>query len=101
MYPTSLTQLARGNPFSAPLFSLQKVEEPQQKLHGQSPRRLAAAATADGNPQPGYTASSSRVSLAEQICPIVAIFSASFLIYQVIRFSRLCMRTVWYHSTFL
>ncbi|GAA6224920.1 phosphate carrier protein, mitochondrial isoform X1 [Lates japonicus] len=47
MYPTSLTQLARGNPFSAPLFTLQKVEEPQQSLHGQRTRRLAAAATAD------------------------------------------------------
>uniref|UniRef100_A0A672IGT5 Solute carrier family 25 member 3 n=1 Tax=Salarias fasciatus TaxID=181472 RepID=A0A672IGT5_SALFA len=47
MYPTALTQLARANPFSAPLFSLQKVEEPQHSLHGQKPRRLAAAATAD------------------------------------------------------
>ncbi|XP_014882185.1 solute carrier family 25 member 3b isoform X2 [Poecilia latipinna] len=47
MYPTSLTQLARANPFGAPLFSLQKVEEPQQSLNGQRPRRLAAAATAD------------------------------------------------------
>lgn len=50
MYPTALTQLARANPFSAPLFSLQKVEEPQQSLHGQRTRTLAAAATADGNP---------------------------------------------------
>lgn len=48
MYPTSLTQLARANPFSAPLFSLQKVEEPQQSLNGQRPRRLAAAAAVDG-----------------------------------------------------
>uniref|UniRef100_A0A3B4ZUF0 Solute carrier family 25 member 3 n=1 Tax=Stegastes partitus TaxID=144197 RepID=A0A3B4ZUF0_9TELE len=47
MYPTALTQLARANPFSAPLFSLQKVEEPQQSLHGQRTRTLAAAATAD------------------------------------------------------
>ncbi|KAG8005834.1 Phosphate carrier protein [Nibea albiflora] len=48
MYPTALTQLARANPFSAPLFSLQKVEEPQQSIHGQrQTRRLAAAATAD------------------------------------------------------
>lgn len=50
MYPTSLTQLARANPFTAPLFTLQKVEEPQQSLHGQRTRRLAAAATAEGNP---------------------------------------------------
>ncbi|XP_077357397.1 solute carrier family 25 member 3a isoform X1 [Festucalex cinctus] len=45
MYPSTLTQLARGNPFSAPLFTLQKVDEPQQS--GQRTRRLAAAATAD------------------------------------------------------
>ena len=47
MYPTVLTQLARANPFSAPLFSLQKVEEPKQILpaNGQK-RRLAAAAEA-------------------------------------------------------
>lgn len=50
MYPTTLTQLARANPFSAPLFSLQKVEEPQQSLHGQRTRRLAAAAVAEGSP---------------------------------------------------
>lgn len=53
MYPTSLTQLARANPFSAPLFTLQKVEEPQQSLHGQRTRRLAAAAVAEGNPVMG------------------------------------------------
>ncbi|MED6255696.1 hypothetical protein ATANTOWER_013475 [Ataeniobius toweri] len=47
MYPTSLTQLARANPFSAPLFTLQKVEEPQHSLNGQRPRRLAAAAAVD------------------------------------------------------
>ncbi|MEQ2241250.1 hypothetical protein ILYODFUR_023484, partial [Ilyodon furcidens] len=47
MYPTSLTQMARANPFSAPLFTLQKVEEPQHSLSGQRPRRLAAAAAAD------------------------------------------------------
>ncbi|KAM8908991.1 solute carrier family 25 member 3-like isoform 2-T2 [Spinachia spinachia] len=47
MYPTALTQLARGNPFSAPLFSLQKVEKPPQSLNGQKTRRLAAAATAE------------------------------------------------------
>lgn len=50
MYPSSLTLLARANPFSSPLFSLQKVEEPQQPLHGQRTRRLAAAAAAEGNP---------------------------------------------------
>ncbi|XP_067330419.1 solute carrier family 25 member 3a isoform X2 [Channa argus] len=47
MYPTSLMQLARANPFSAPLFTFQKVEEPQQSLHGQKTRRLAAAAVAE------------------------------------------------------
>lgn len=56
MYPTALTQLARANPFSAPLFTLQKVEEPQQSHHGQRTRRLAAAATADGNPGADLTA---------------------------------------------
>lgn len=50
MYPTALTQLARANPFSAPLFSLQKVEEPQPSVSRQSPRSFAAAATSDGNP---------------------------------------------------
>lgn len=49
MYPTALTQLARGNPFSAPLFSLQKAEEPQQRLPKRGARKLAAAATSDGN----------------------------------------------------
>lgn len=45
MYPTTLTQLARANPFSAPLFTLQKHEEPKQtpSINGQN-RRLAAAA---------------------------------------------------------
>lgn len=49
MYPTTLTQLARANPFSAPLFSLQKTEEPKQttNVNGQN-RRFAAAAVADG-----------------------------------------------------
>ncbi|XP_063352092.1 solute carrier family 25 member 3a isoform X2 [Pelmatolapia mariae] len=47
MYPTTLTQIARANPFSAPLFSLQKVEEPLQSHKGQRSRRLAAAATVD------------------------------------------------------
>ena len=46
LYPT-LTQLARANPFSAPLFSLQRAEELQQTpAAGPAPRRLAAAATA-------------------------------------------------------
>jgi len=52
MYPTALTQLARSNPFSAPLFSLQQVEEPRQKLHhgeSSSTRRLAAASAAEGD----------------------------------------------------
>ncbi|MEQ2179666.1 hypothetical protein GOODEAATRI_027456, partial [Goodea atripinnis] len=39
--------MARANPFSAPLFTLQKVEEPQHSLSGQRPRRLAAAAAVD------------------------------------------------------
>uniref|UniRef100_A0A669CJQ0 Solute carrier family 25 member 3 n=1 Tax=Oreochromis niloticus TaxID=8128 RepID=A0A669CJQ0_ORENI len=47
MYPTTLTQIARANPFSAPLFTLQKVEEPLQSHKGQRSRRLAAAATVD------------------------------------------------------
>lgn len=51
MYPTSLTQLARANPFSAPLFSLQKVEETPQSLQQPRARRLAAAAVADGKPR--------------------------------------------------
>ncbi|XP_035283133.1 solute carrier family 25 member 3a isoform X1 [Anguilla rostrata] len=46
MYPSTLTQLARANPFSAPLFTLQRVEEPKQ-VSGQGRRRLAAAAVAD------------------------------------------------------
>jgi len=45
MYPTSLTQLARGNPFSAPLFTLQKTAEPETDSPVQK-RRLAAAAVA-------------------------------------------------------
>lgn len=57
MYPTALTQLARANPFSAPLFTLQKVEEPQQQsLYKQNTRKLAAAATSDGNPSTDTTA---------------------------------------------
>lgn len=45
MYPTTLTQLARANPFSAPL---QKNEEPKQttNINGQN-RRFAAAAVAE------------------------------------------------------
>ncbi|CAB1333784.1 unnamed protein product, partial [Coregonus sp. 'balchen'] len=48
MYPTTLTQLSRANPFNAPLFSLQEIEEPKQSLpaNGLS-RNLAAAAIAD------------------------------------------------------
>ncbi|KAM9407465.1 solute carrier family 25 member 3-like isoform 1-T1 [Salvelinus alpinus] len=48
MYPTTLTQLSRANPFNAPLFSLQEIEEPKQSLpaNGKS-RNLAAAAIAD------------------------------------------------------
>uniref|UniRef100_A0A3P8XVY6 Solute carrier family 25 member 3 n=2 Tax=Esox lucius TaxID=8010 RepID=A0A3P8XVY6_ESOLU len=53
MYPNSLTQLARANPFSAPLFTLQKVEEPStQSLvtkHEANKRTLAAAAVADSD----------------------------------------------------
>ncbi|KAG7456205.1 hypothetical protein MATL_G00249260 [Megalops atlanticus] len=51
MYPTTLTQLARANPFSAPLFSLRQVEEPQQSTteHGHSNRRFAAAAVLEGD----------------------------------------------------
>lgn len=48
MYPSTLTHLARANPFSAPLFSLQKVEEPQPSPPAHRTRTLAAAATADG-----------------------------------------------------
>ncbi|TRY96022.1 hypothetical protein DNTS_002170, partial [Danionella cerebrum] len=48
MFPTALTQLARANPFSAPLFSLQKVEEPQTQTPVPN-RRLAAAAVAEGD----------------------------------------------------
>uniref|UniRef100_A0A671P0I4 Solute carrier family 25 member 3 n=1 Tax=Sinocyclocheilus anshuiensis TaxID=1608454 RepID=A0A671P0I4_9TELE len=46
MYPTTLTQLARANPFSAPLFTLQKAGEPETHSPVQK-RRLAAAATAE------------------------------------------------------
>ena len=42
MFPTTLTQLARANPFNSPQFALQQVEEPKQKLH-HGERRLAAA----------------------------------------------------------
>ncbi|CDQ67408.1 unnamed protein product [Oncorhynchus mykiss] len=50
MYPNTLTQLSRANPFNAPLFSLQEIEEPKQSLpaNGQS-RNLAAAAIAEGD----------------------------------------------------
>ncbi|CAL9683330.1 unnamed protein product [Knipowitschia caucasica] len=47
MFPSALTQLARANPFSAPLFTLQKVDETPQRLQDtRGPRRLAAAAAA-------------------------------------------------------
>ncbi|XP_010885265.1 solute carrier family 25 member 3a isoform X1 [Esox lucius] len=48
MYPSTLTQLSRANPFNSPLFSLKEIEEPKQSLctNGQS-RNLAAAAIAD------------------------------------------------------
>ncbi|KAJ8002653.1 hypothetical protein DPEC_G00161130 [Dallia pectoralis] len=54
MYPNSLTQLARSNLFSAPLFTLQKADEPPatQGLvtkHETSKRTLAAAAVADSD----------------------------------------------------
>lgn len=49
MYPTALTQLARANPFSAPLFTLQKVDEPETHTPVQK-RRLAAAAVAGKTP---------------------------------------------------
>ncbi|MGH0176696.1 UNVERIFIED_CONTAM: hypothetical protein FKN15_076731 [Acipenser sinensis] len=47
MYPTTLTQLSRANPFSAPLFSLQQLEEPSRTPAAPpQTRRLAAAAVA-------------------------------------------------------
>ncbi|KAG9339978.1 hypothetical protein JZ751_022293 [Albula glossodonta] len=51
MYPTTLTQLARANPFSAPLFTLQQIQEPKQNptAHGPSNRRLAAASVDEGD----------------------------------------------------
>ncbi|CAL8405458.1 unnamed protein product [Arctogadus glacialis] len=54
--PPALTQLARANPFSAPLFSLQRAEELQQTpAAGPAPRRLAAAATAVPGPPDVYS----------------------------------------------
>ncbi|XP_046890517.1 solute carrier family 25 member 3b [Hypomesus transpacificus] len=49
MYPNTLTQLARTNPFTSPLFTLHKVEEPTQSApsHVEGKPRLAAAAVAD------------------------------------------------------
>ncbi|MBN3315796.1 MPCP protein, partial [Atractosteus spatula] len=51
MYPTTLTQLARANPFCAPAFTLQKAEEPRHSPaeQGHSRRRLAAAAVSEGD----------------------------------------------------
>lgn len=42
MYPTTLTQLARSNPFQAPLFS---IKPDQQQESRQIKRKLAAAAS--------------------------------------------------------
>lgn len=54
MYPNTLTQLARTNPFTSPLFTLHKVEEPTQSApsHVEGKPRLAAAAVA-GKEIPG------------------------------------------------
>ncbi|RXN17746.1 phosphate carrier mitochondrial-like protein [Labeo rohita] len=46
MYPTTLTQLARSNPFQAPLFS---VKPDQQEESPQIKRKLAAAAYDDAD----------------------------------------------------
>lgn len=47
MYPSTLTQLAaRANPFSAPLFKLQKAEEPEK--HAPEQKRVFAAAAVAG-----------------------------------------------------
>uniref|UniRef100_A0A8C2AP97 Solute carrier family 25 member 3 n=1 Tax=Cyprinus carpio TaxID=7962 RepID=A0A8C2AP97_CYPCA len=46
MYPTTLTQLARSNPFQAPLFSI-KPDQQQESL--QRKRKLAAAAYDDAD----------------------------------------------------
>ena len=48
MYPSSLTTLARANPFSAPLFSLQRNDDPPRGREPPRSRSLAAAAAADG-----------------------------------------------------
>ncbi|KAK3558312.1 hypothetical protein QTP86_014698 [Hemibagrus guttatus] len=47
MYPSTLLHLARANPFSAPLFTLQKTEEPSRPATNGQTRRLAAASVAD------------------------------------------------------
>ncbi|MCJ8735855.1 hypothetical protein PDJAM_G00252360 [Pangasius djambal] len=49
MYPNTLLQLARANPFSAPLFTLQKTEEPSRPAANGQTRRLAAASVAEGD----------------------------------------------------
>lgn len=46
MYPSTLLHLARANPFSAPLFTLQKTEEPSRPAANGQTRRLAAASVA-------------------------------------------------------
>lgn len=48
MYPSTLLHLARANPFSAPLFTLQKTEEPSRPAADGQTRRLAAASVAGG-----------------------------------------------------
>ncbi|KAF5893393.1 phosphate carrier protein, mitochondrial isoform X2, partial [Clarias magur] len=49
MYPSTLLHLARANPFSAPLFTLQKTEEPSRPAADGRTRRLAAASVAEGD----------------------------------------------------
>lgn len=44
MYPTTLTQLARSNPFQAPLFSI----KPDQQQESQQIKRKLAAASHSG-----------------------------------------------------
>ncbi|XP_053496972.1 solute carrier family 25 member 3b isoform X1 [Ictalurus furcatus] len=47
MYPSTLLHLARANPFSAPLFTLQKTEESSRPAANGQTRSLAAASVAD------------------------------------------------------
>lgn len=46
MYPSTLLHFARANPFSAPQFTLQKVEESTRTVADGQNRRLAAASVA-------------------------------------------------------